>query len=136
MDRTVINETTLTNLADSIRGKSGKTEKIAPLDMPAEIAAIVSLTPYEWKSGCGLTISAANEAAYGTSGAVLKLYGKALASVSFYGTTAANFVGWMDNLPSGGTAVIYCTAAVYAALTDTEKSAVESKGYSISGSLT
>lgn len=136
MDRTVINETTLTNLSAAIRGKSGKTDKLAPLDMPAAIAAIVTLVPYEWHSGSGLTISAANEALYGTSGAALKLYGKALATVSFYGTTAANFIGWMDNLPAGGTAVIYCTADVYAALSEAEKSDVESKGYTISGSLT
>ena len=42
MSRVSINETTLTAIGDAIRGKTGKSELIAPGDMPAEIAAIVS----------------------------------------------------------------------------------------------
>lgn len=42
MSRVSINETTLTAIGDAIRGKTGKSELIAPGDMPAEITAIVS----------------------------------------------------------------------------------------------
>ena len=40
MSKVAINETTLTNIGDAIREKTGKTDLIAPGDMPAEIASI------------------------------------------------------------------------------------------------
>ena len=40
MSKVFIEETTLTNIGDAIREKTGKTDLIAPGDMPAEIAAI------------------------------------------------------------------------------------------------
>lgn len=40
-DRNVlINENTMLNIAEAIRGKTGKTDKILPANMPAEIASI------------------------------------------------------------------------------------------------
>ena len=42
MSKVFIEETTLTNIGDAIREKTGKTDLIAPGDMPAEIIAIVS----------------------------------------------------------------------------------------------
>lgn len=42
MSKVVINETTLTNIGAAIREKTGKTDLIAPGDMPAEIRAIES----------------------------------------------------------------------------------------------
>lgn len=42
MSRVSINETTLTAIGDAIRGKTGKSDLIAPGDMPAEITGIVS----------------------------------------------------------------------------------------------
>ena len=42
MSRVSINETTLTAIGDAIRGKTGKSDLIAPGDMPAEITAIES----------------------------------------------------------------------------------------------
>jgi hypothetical protein len=136
MDRTVINETTLTGIADAIREKTGKTDAMAPLEMPTEITNIPTTETYEWTSGIGLTITQANEALYAASGAVLATYGKTLAYVNMYCTTVENFVGWTNYLPDNGVAVIYCTAVLYALLSDEQKTAVESKGYSISGSLT
>ena len=136
MDRTVINETTLTSMADAIRGKTGKTELIAPLNMPDEIINIPSSPIYSWVSKSGLVISAENEAAFATSGSVLATYGKAIQYVNMYCTAVENFVGWSSYLPDGGNAVIYCTSALYAMLSDEQKSAIENKGYTISGSLT
>ena len=40
MSKVAINEITLTNIGDAIREKTGKTDLIAPGDMPAEIASI------------------------------------------------------------------------------------------------
>ena len=40
MSKVAINENTLTNIGDAIREKTGKTDLIAPGDMPAEIASI------------------------------------------------------------------------------------------------
>ena len=40
MSKVAINEITLTNIGNAIREKTGKTDLIAPGDMPAEIAAI------------------------------------------------------------------------------------------------
>lgn len=40
MSKVAINEITLTNIGDAIREKTGKTDLIAPVDMPAEIASI------------------------------------------------------------------------------------------------
>ena len=40
MSKVSINESTLTNIGDAIREKTGKTDLIAPGDMPAEIMAI------------------------------------------------------------------------------------------------
>lgn len=42
MSKVFIEETTLTNIGDAIREKTGKTDLIAPGDMPVEIMAIVS----------------------------------------------------------------------------------------------
>ena len=40
MSKVAINEITLTNIGDAIREKTGKSDLIAPGDMPAEIASI------------------------------------------------------------------------------------------------
>jgi hypothetical protein len=131
MDRTVIDETTLTSLGNAIREKTGKTDLIGPTSMPSEIDGIVVASPYEWQASIILIIYDD----YTVSGPVLRMYGKTLSYVYCRCTTVDSLVGYTDYLPSGGTATLNCKTTVYEALTDSQKSAITGKGYTLIGTL-
>lgn len=131
MDRTVIDEATLTSLGNAIREKTGKSDLIGPTSMPSEIAGIVVASPYEWKANNIFIIYDD----YTVSGPVLRMYGKTAVVVYCYCTTVDIFVNYTDYLPTGGTATLFCKKTVYEALTDSQKSAITGKGYDIIGTL-
>lgn len=55
MGKVLIEESTLTAIGDSIRGKTGKTAKIPPLNMPSEISGIETGGNYQAKTATPLT---------------------------------------------------------------------------------
>ena len=96
MSKVAINEITLTNIGDAIREKTGKTDLIAPGDMPAEIASIstgggggIEIEPIVLSGRCDYACSGV------MSGNYIKLFGN---TVSTNNITTASYMFYENQL--------------------------------------
>ena len=139
MDKTLIDESTLTNIGNAIREKTKDTALIAPGDMPAAIAAIPSGTPTPWTGQSTIlwpSIKLYDTTlmdAYETYGPTLIVYAGNLSATNYIDFRSCNksqLVKWLSYLPEGGKCMIQITStqSTYY-LTEEEKTAVTNKGY-------
>ena len=90
-----IDENTMGNIGDAIRGKTGGTEKILPADMPNEIASIVTNPPLQEKSVTSNGEVTADEGYYGLSKVTINVPTSSGGSSS--GSSSGGAGGWSDN---------------------------------------
>lgn len=130
--QTIINESILTTIADSIRAKTGDTTLMSPEEMVTQIGKIGKATPFEWSWNHpikNLSVGADyvdDVATYGDTFIYLSKGAETLTMTNI--TVADNLVKWLDLLPEGGDAEILVLAGL---LSDDYKTALQEKGYTV-----
>lgn len=130
--QTIINESTLTTIADSIRKKTGESALMSPDEMVTQIEKIGKVKPFEWSwkhpiKNISVGADYVNDVT--TYGDTLIYLSKGAETLTMTNITVADtLVKWLDLLPEGGDAEILVLAGL---LSDDYKTALQEKGYTV-----